>query len=147
VLRPGGQLVIMVYAAHSLNYYVSILFLRRILCVLLYCFDKLTFGKMIHERILRGHIANVNKVGLRTYLKRDVFLSHNTDTPANPYSRVYTKEEVVSVFAQFHFTQFKQFFLNERHLPMLKICPKALKRFFEYNFGWHLWCWGEKKRI
>lgn len=145
VLKNDGRLIIMLYAKKSLNYFVSILILRRVIFYVLFYLDLVTRGKFIKNELIRKHIENAKDVGLYKYLTKDYFLSKNTDGPDNPYSRVYTADEVRTVFDRFYFTCFKQFFLNERHFPLLKFLPLRLKNTIAKKFGWHLWCYGGKK--
>jgi len=145
VLAGDGKVIIMLYARRSLNYYVSILFLRRVLFIGLYVLDRLTAGRLIKRRVFRKHISNASAIGLRRYLSKDTFLSRNTDGPDNPYSRVYSRSEVAAVFNAFSFFRFDQYFLNERQLIIFKIVPEFLKRPLAKIFGWHLWCVGGKR--
>jgi ubiquinone/menaquinone biosynthesis C-methylase UbiE len=144
VLKNDGKLIAMVYAKNSLNYYVSILFLRRILLVGLWLLDIITKKRFIKNKLLRKHLENVKQFGLGRYLSTECFLSHNTDGPDNPYSRVYTKKDIAKVFNKFHFYAFRQYFLNERQLPFTKMLPGNLKKYLSSQLGWHLWCYGAK---
>lgn len=144
VLKTNGRLIIMVYAKKSLNYYLSILFVRRLLLVGLFLADKMTARKVIRRGVLKGHLDNVDRHGLLKYLSSRNFLSRNTDGPDNPYSRVYTEENVKEVFSRFEFNSFNQYFLNERQMPFLRVLPMYMKKTTEKRFGWHLWCYGGK---
>lgn len=144
ISKIGGKIVIMLYAKRSLNYYLSIMFLRRLLILGLLLVDKLTRKKLIKNAVLRGHLNNIYSVGIKKYLSRDYFLSKNTDGPQNPYSRVYTEKEVRETFKGFSFYKFEQHFLNDRQLPLFKFLPNFLKNKLASRFGWHLWCYGEK---
>jgi len=144
VLKKNGQLVIMLYARRSLNYYWSILFMRRLLFLGLFFLDHLTLQRLIKSKLLRKHIDHAKQVGLFHYLSTEYFLSKNTDGPDNPLSHVYSRNEVMKVFNEFHFERFEQHFLNERHLPLLRILPSSLKNKLSSWWGWHLWCYGIK---
>lgn len=145
VLKKNGKLIIMLYAKNSLNYYISILFTRRILLAILLLLDKISNKRLIKKRILRKHIENAQELGLLKYLSKENFLSKNTDGPDNPYSRVYSKQDVAKVFKKFNFDSFEHYFLNQRHLPFFNIFPQPLKVFVSRKLGWHLWCYGSKK--
>lgn len=145
VLKKDGKLIMMLYAKSSLNYYISILFIRRILLAILLLLDKISNKKLIKKKILRKHIENAEEVGLLKYLSKENFLSKNTDGPDNPYSRVYSKNDVTRVFKGFYFDSFEHYFLNERHLTFFNIFPQSLKVFVSRKLGWHLWCYGSKK--
>lgn len=145
VLKKDGRLIIMLYAQRSLNYYFSILILRRIMLAGLYLLDRITSRKFIRNKLLRKHLDNARELGILRYLSTPAFLSKNTDGPDNPYSRVYSKKGVIEAFAGFRFYRFEQAFLNERHLPFLKIFPKPWRKALAGTLGWHLWCYGVKK--
>ena len=103
VLKPEGRLIIMLYAKDSLNYRLSILILRRLLFLGLYIVDLLTLGKLIRKPLFRKHLDLSRKTGLFKYLGTANFLSRNTDGPDNPYSRVYSRNEVEATFQDFAF--------------------------------------------
>jgi SAM-dependent methyltransferase len=145
VLKKDGMLVVMLYSRRSLNYTVSILFIRRMLFVLLYLFDRLTFKKMIRKRLFRAHLGNAQDCGLIRYLAASTFLSKNTDGPDNPYSRVYSRKDVNETFFLFRFIRFEQHFLNERQLVFFRLVPDFIKTPLSHLLGWHLWCYGEKR--
>ena len=91
VLRPGGELVIMMYARWSLNYLVSIALLRR--AVLLAAFPLSRAGILNSDPaqgILATHLGNAKRMGLLRYLRLEEFVHHNTDGPAQPRTPWYT---------------------------------------------------------
>lgn len=145
VLKQNGKLILMLYAKDSINYYFSILFMRRILLAGLYLWDKITLKKLVKYKLLRKHLDNAANTGLFKYLSCGIFLSKNTDGPDNPYSRVYSKEEAQRVFNLFSFYKCEQAFLNERHLPLFKLLPEPMRSKLAKQFGWHLWCYGVKR--
>lgn len=145
VLKKEGRLIMMLYAKRSLNYYVSILFLRRVLLVGLLLIDNLTNKRLIKNGILRKHIENTEREGLLRYLSKNNFLSKNTDGPDNPYSRAYSRKDVAEVFNNFYFSSFRQYFLNERQLPLFRVFPQMIKKAISKKLGWHLWCYGGKR--
>lgn len=145
VTRKGGGLVLMLYSKNSLNYYLSILAIRRLLMVALFVFDRLTAGRLISHPLLRKHIDNARREGLLGYLRPGCFLSHNTDGPENPYSRVYTPAEARATFFGFRFSSFQQYFINERQLPLFRLLPRRLRDLIGRCAGWHLWCFGGKR--
>jgi ubiquinone/menaquinone biosynthesis C-methylase UbiE len=145
VLKKKGKLIIMLYAKESLNYYISILFLRRVLLTGMILLDKISGKRLIKNRLYKKHIENAEKTGILKYLSGKNFISKNTDGPDNPYSRVYSAKDVVDIFDKFYFHTFEHYFLNEKHLPFLKILPDSLKKILSKKLGWHLWCYGGKK--
>ncbi len=145
VLKKEGKLIIMLYAKKSLNYYISILFLRRVLLVGMILLDRITGKRLIKNTLYRKHIENAEKTGISKYLSGENFISKNTDGPDNPYSKVYSEKDVEDTFDKFHFHAFKHYFLNEKHLPFFKILPGSFKKILSKKLGWHLWCYGGKK--
>ena len=139
VLKPGGHLVVMLYHANSLNYKLSINIFRRILMIGLYLMAKGGGKPFIKNELLLGHLKNTDEFGLFTYLKNPLFMIRNTDGPGNPYSKVYNLDEVRRDFADFRIVESRVHFLNERHLPFLKLLPRRLQNYLASKFGWHLW--------
>lgn len=139
VLRPGGRLVLMLYHSGSFNYLVSINVVRRILLLGLYSFVKVGGKGLIKSPILLGHIKNAEEYGLLCYLKNPLFMMKNTDGPENPYSKVYDLPTVGVDFREFTIIESRLHFLNERHLPLLKVLPQSLLNRLAGKYGWHLW--------
>lgn len=130
VLRPGGTLVAMLYARRSLNYQVSIRLVRRAVLAAAY---PLRNAKWLRaSTMLRQHLDNAQRSGLRRYLKLDTFTHHNTDGPLNPYARVYSPREVIREFADFELVESYQRYLHAPPLPVHNL-P------FGDRLGWHLW--------
>ena len=70
VLRPGGELVVMLYARWSLNYLVSIGILRR--AALIGAAPLARAGMLRTGRghgALAAHLKNASQIGLRRYLR------------------------------------------------------------------------------
>ena len=89
VLRPGGELVIMMYARWSLNYLVAIGLVRR--AALLAAFPLAKAGLLKADPdggMLAAHLDNASKIGLGRYLRLKEFIHYNTDGPGNPYALV-----------------------------------------------------------
>ena len=111
VLRPGGELVIMMYARWSLNYLVSIGLIRR--AALLAAFPLAQAGILKSDPahgMLAAHLDNAKKHGLFRYLRLDEFVHRNTDGPANPYALVYDRRRVERDFPSFRVTRtYKRF--------------------------------------
>lgn len=126
VLKPGGRLVLMVYARHSLNYWVSIWMVRRVALALIYALGIKGSGKIAR------HLENARRVGLWRYLRMSVFIHRNTDGPLNPYARVYSRRELISVFRHFELLRCWKTHMHAPPLPVkwLHLGPML---------GWHLW--------
>jgi len=139
VMKDDGQLVIMLYNKHSLNYYASILFFRRIMLIGLWFVSSIGLAGFIRSETLLGYLQNVKKIGLIRYLDKSRFIHANTDGPHNPYSKAYTPQLVKQDFPQFEIVSMDVHFLNDRHLPLLKFLPKPFHLWLSSKFGWHLW--------
>ena len=95
VLRPGGELVIMMYARWSLNYLVSIGVIRRAALLAAYPLSRAGILSDDPARgMLAGHLANARDRGLARYLRLEEFVHRNTDGPANPYALVYDRRRI-----------------------------------------------------
>jgi SAM-dependent methyltransferase len=133
VLRPGGELVIMMYARWSLNYLVSIGILRR--AALLAAFPLAQAGLLrptAGRGMLAAHLGNAEKTGLFRYLRLKNFIHHNTDGPYNPYALVYDRSRIERSFPSFAVTRTYKRFMHAPPLPVHGLPGESL-------MGWHLW--------
>lgn len=126
VLKPGGELIAMLYAKNSLNYLLSIAIVRRLGLLALY------FTDPEPDSILAGHLANARRTGLFRYLRMKNFIHRNTDGPFNPYSSVYDLRKVRRDFPAFEVIRSYKRFMYAPPLPV-----RALP--LERSLGWHLW--------
>lgn len=126
VLKPGGELVVMLYAKHSLNYWLSICVLRRLGLMLMYATGWNPGG------IYSQHVANARAAGLWRYLAMRRFVHRNTDGPLNPYSKVYDLADVRRDFSRFTVARAYKRWM---HAPPLPVGWLPLERWL----GWHLW--------
>jgi len=143
VLRPGGRVIVMVYHRRSLNYYFTIMTLRRILALaLLVPGGSRLVARLTGEReeVLEGHRELLRRRGLRYLADRREFLSHNTDGPGNPLSKVYTRSDANQLFNQFGDIECHVRYLNVRLYPGLRrLRDSRVLRPFDRSSGWHLW--------
>lgn len=131
VLKPGGELVIMMYARWSLNYLVSIALVRR--AVLLAAYPLAQLGVMkADDGMLGEHLGNARKMGLLRYLRLKEFTHHNTDGPTNPYALVYDRKRIERDFPSFRVTRTYKRFMHAPPLPVHGLPGQRL-------MGWHLW--------
>jgi SAM-dependent methyltransferase len=133
VLRPGGELVIMVYARWSLNYLVSISLIRR--AALLAAYPLARARLLSHDPaagMLAAHLTNAEERGLLEYLRLKEFVHHNTDGPANPYALVYDRRRIERDFPSFRVTRTYKRFMHAPPLPVHQLPGETL-------MGWHLW--------
>jgi SAM-dependent methyltransferase len=131
VLRPGGTLIAMLYARHSLNYQLSIRVVRRAILALVY---PLRRARLLRNAppILRQHLDNAERAGLRRYLQLDAFTHRSTDGPLNPYARVYSPREVEADFPDFELVEAFSRYMHAPPLPVRRLPA-------ERRLGWHLW--------
>lgn len=133
VLRPGGELVIMMYARWSLNYLVSIGLIRRAALLAAFPLAKLGVVKSGPEAgKLAGHLDNAAKLGLGRYLRLKEFTHYNTDGPSNPYALVYDRKRIEQDFPSFQVTRTYKRYMHAPPLPVHGLPGQTL-------LGWHLW--------
>lgn len=133
VLRPNGELVVMLYSRWSLNYLVSIAGIRR--AALLTAYSLCRLGLLDERRaggMLGVHLANARRLGMRRYLRLREFTHHNTDGPANPYALVYDRKKIERDFPSFKVTRTYRRFMHAPPLPVHGLPGGSL-------LGWHLW--------
>jgi len=126
VLKPGGELIVMLYARWSLNYLVSIGVLRRLGLAALFLANHDPGG------IYSQHLRNVGETGLLSYLRMDHFVHKNTDGPLNPYSKVYDLGLVRQDFPSFEVVRAYKRFMHAPPLPVRRFPLQSV-------LGWHLW--------
>jgi ubiquinone/menaquinone biosynthesis C-methylase UbiE len=143
VLRPGGTALVMVYHRDSLNYRVNIMVLRRSLAgVLLLPHGTDLVAKLTGEapEFLEAHRDLLRKLGARYLTDRELFLSKNTDGPANPLSKVYSRRDALELFRRFKEVKLQTRFLNLRIYPGgERLAATRLARRLERRFGWYLY--------
>jgi len=143
VLRPGGTAIVMVYHRNSLNFYVSIMVVRRLLAsLLLVPGAAAAIARLTGERleVLAGHRELLRGHGIRYLADPALFLSHNTDGPGNPLSKVYSETGVRRAFSAFADVTTQVRFLNLRAYPMgEQLERRARVRRLGRRLGWHLW--------
>jgi SAM-dependent methyltransferase len=132
VLRPGGELVVMLYARWSLNYLVSIALIRRGALVAAYPIFRARHGSGAASGVVAHHVDNARKIGLARYLRMNEFIHHNTDGPANPYAAVYDRRRVERAFPSFAVTRIYKRFMHAPPLPVHRLPGESVA-------GWHLW--------
>src|SRR5690606_34939587 len=86
---------------------------------------------------LAAHTANLRRHGL-AYLRMDNFIHHSTDGPHNVFSSVWSEPEARALFADFAHVDCRRHFLNERHLPGLRVLPQPTRSRLAARVGWHL---------
>lgn len=137
VLKPGGELLVMLYNRTSINYAVEIVFLRRLLVRMLalpgviFLLHSLGFPREKLER----HAA------LRRQYRRmsdQEWLSRNTDGPDNPYSAVYGAQQARQLLRGFRIEINEERFFDRRHWGALgRFIPRRLCDALARRWGWH----------
>jgi SAM-dependent methyltransferase len=126
VLKPEGELIVMLYAKWSLNYMLSIMFVRRLALLLLYGMN------YAPNELVAAHIRNARKAGLFNYLRMKNFIHRNTDGPDNVFIHVHDMALVRNQFADFEVTKAYKRYM---HAPPLPVGWLPLEK----QLGWHLW--------
>lgn len=132
VLKPGGELVVMLYARWSLNYLLSIGLVRRAVLLAAYPLARAGVLRVSSRSLLGAHVINARKCGLMRYLSMPTFINRSTDGPNNPFSRVYDMRRVRRDFPDFEVRQARKWFMHAPPLPVHRM-PGARA------LGWHLW--------
>lgn len=126
VLRPSGELIVMLYARWSLNYLLSISLLRRVGLYALHA------TRINPGGIYGDHLSNARREGFSRYLRMENFIHRNTDGPFNPFSRVYDVARVKRDFPDFEVTKAYKRLMHAPPLPVRRVPLGRL-------IGWHLW--------
>jgi len=133
VLRPCGELVVMLYARWSLNYLVSIGLVRRAALLAAAPFARAgVLRSASGHGMLATHLENAARIGLMRYLRLGEFVHYNTDGPDNPYALVYDRRRVERDFPSFEIKRVYKRFMHAPPLPVHRLPGQAL-------LGWHLW--------
>jgi|SRR6266481_3110956 len=137
VLKPGGELLVMVYNRSSINYAVEIMFLRKLGLRLLSLPGTVSLLQWLGfpSQKLERHKA------LRRQKKQMTdaeWLSRNTNGPDYPYCRVYDAGEAATLFSAFQIKSNEAYFFDHRHWGVLgHLVPKGLRRALGRRWGWH----------
>ena len=78
--------------------------------------------------MLRAHVDNAERLGLRRYLKMDTFTHYNTDGPDNPFARVYSTREVERDFPDFQLEPAYQRYMHAPPLPVHRMARRTPPR-------------------
>lgn len=137
VLRPGGEVLVLLYNRSSINYYVEIMFLRRLLRPMLLVpgmIGLLSFLGLRRDR-LEGH-RDLMRSGRK--MSKQEWLSRNTDGPDNPFICVQSAAEAEQLFHGFEIVANDVYFFDFRHWGLLgRMLPNTVVRFLGRRWGWH----------
>jgi SAM-dependent methyltransferase len=137
VLKPGGELLVMLYNRASINYIVEIMFLRKLGLRILSVPGAITllgWMRFPREKLERHK-------GLRRQkevMTDEEWLGRNTNGPDNPYARVYSAKEAAELFAAFQIENNEVYFFDHRHWGVLgHLVPRNVRRALGRRWGWH----------
>jgi ubiquinone/menaquinone biosynthesis C-methylase UbiE len=145
ILRKGGTFTVMLYNRDSINYYVEIMFLRKIfrLCLLPKPMPGIISRITGFDRWkLEGHRDILIKAGR---MSKEDWISINTDGPSCPLARVYNYKEAAELFHNFAGVRQEVWEFNSEHWSFLgKLIPLSLERRIGGLWGWHRMIYGTK---
>jgi SAM-dependent methyltransferase len=128
MLKPNGELVVVMYARWSWHYLVSIALYSRLTQAAAYL-----LGRRGGDILGNGYAELIDRVGLAKYLRLRTFTHHNTDGAANPYTKMYGVSDIRRDFPEFAVTR-----------AYKRLSPPAPWLFgmrppLEHRLGWYLW--------
>jgi ubiquinone/menaquinone biosynthesis C-methylase UbiE len=145
VLRPGGTFTVMLYNRSSINYYIEIMFLRKL------------FRPILYPKIMPRLLAKVTgfpewklnehrKILIeRGKLTKEEWLSINTDGPNCPFMKVYSKKEAAELFRRFSDVRQEVWEFNSEHWSFIgRLIPTKIERAIGRIWGWHRMIYGIK---
>lgn len=137
VLRPGGEVLAMIYNRNSINYRLEIRLLRRLLRHLLTlpgAVDLLVMAGLPRTKLQR----HAELARAQPDMSEAEWLSRNTDGPDNPYTTVYDAEQTSALFCGFHILRQELRFFDARHWGVLgRLLPRAVVDRLGRHWGWH----------
>jgi ubiquinone/menaquinone biosynthesis C-methylase UbiE len=147
VLRQGGTFTVMLYNRSSINYYIEIMFLRRIFRIFLMpkSMPRIISAMTGFDRWkLEGHREIMVQKGRMT---KQEWISMNTDGPFCPLARVYNQKEAKELFKDFTDIRQEVWEFNSEHWSFLgKLIPLGLERWIGRRWGWHRMIYGRKEQ-
>jgi ubiquinone/menaquinone biosynthesis C-methylase UbiE len=147
ILKGGGTFTVMLYNRNSINYYVEIMFLRKIFrwWLLPKFMPRVIAAATGFDRWkLEGHRDKLLK---NKKLTKDEWISMNTDGPSCPLARVYDHEEAAALFGAFENVRQEVWEFNVDHWSFIgKAMPDSLVKWLGRHWGWHRIIYGRKPR-
>jgi ubiquinone/menaquinone biosynthesis C-methylase UbiE len=145
VLKKGGTFTVMLYNRSSINYYVEIMFLRRL-------FKWLLLPKFMPGLIawltgfdrwkLEGHRKILRE---RKRVSKQEWISMNTDGPFCPLAQVYSRNEAAALFHDFRNLRQEAWWFNVDHWPFgRRAIPSSVAKWMGRRWGWHRMIYGQK---
>jgi ubiquinone/menaquinone biosynthesis C-methylase UbiE len=146
ILRKGGTFTVMLYNRTSINYYLEIMFLRRIFRLFLlpqFMLRVIAALTGFDRWKLEGHREILVSKGRMT---KQEWISMNTDGPFCPLARVYNHKEAAELFKNFANVRQEVWEFNSEHWSFLgKLIPLKLERWLGRHWGWHRMIYGSKQ--
>jgi ubiquinone/menaquinone biosynthesis C-methylase UbiE len=143
ILKSGGTFTVMLYNRSSINYYIEIMFLRKIFrwCLLPKFVPGLLSGITgFDRRKLEGH-----REVLKKKISKEQWISMNTDGPFCPLARVYDRREAAALFKEFDDVRQEVWEFNVDHWSFVgKIIPDSFAKWIGRRWGWHRMIYGRK---
>jgi ubiquinone/menaquinone biosynthesis C-methylase UbiE len=138
VLRKGGTFTVMVYNRSSINYYIEIMFLRKVFrWMLIPAFMPKLLARItgFDQWKLEGHREALVRRGRLT---KEQWISMNTDGPYCPLAKVYNTREAAELFSIFGPVQQEAWEFNVDHWPFLRrLLPRSVERGIGRLWGWN----------
>ena len=145
VLRKGGTFTVMLYNRSSINYYIEIMFLRRLFkwCLLPKFMPQLIAAVTGFDRWkLEGHRDLLKK---KKNISKEEWISMNTDGPFCPLARVYNYQEAAALFGAFENVTQEVWEFNVEHWSFIgKAIPDSVAKWIGRRWGWHRMIYGNK---
>jgi len=145
VLRKGGTFTVMLYNRSSVNYYIEIMFLRRLFkwCLFPKFMPRLVAAATGFDRWkLEGHRDRLLKT---KKLTKEEWISLNTDGPFCPLARVYDHDEAAALFGPFENVRQEVWEFNVDHWSFIgKAMPDYVVKWLGRRWGWHRMIYGNK---
>jgi ubiquinone/menaquinone biosynthesis C-methylase UbiE len=145
VLRKGGTFTVMLYNRNSINYYIEIMFLRKM------------FRWLLLPSFMPRMVASVTGFdrwkleGHRQFLmakkriSKEEWISMNTDGPFCPLARVYNRREADRLFREFGNVRQEVWEFNSDHWSFVgRAIPQRVTRWLGRHWGWHRMIYGAK---
>ena len=145
VLRKGGTFTIMLYNRTSINYYIEIMFLRKLFryCLLPSFMPGLIAALTGFDRWkLEGHRKLLKE---KKNMSKEEWISMNTDGPFCPLARVYNKKEAATLFKDFSNVRQEAWEFNVEHWSFIgRAIPDSVAKKIGRQWGWHRMIYGTK---
>jgi SAM-dependent methyltransferase len=137
VLKPGGELLVMLYNRSSINYAVEIMFLRKLGLRVLALPGAMSLLERLGlpRRKMERHAELARRLKKMTH---EEWLSRNTDGPDNPYSTVYDASQAAALLSAFRINHNEARFFDHRHWgPLGRLLRASACRLLGRRWGWH----------